>query len=34
MEISELYFKTDTEWREWLHENHNTTKGIYLILDF
>jgi len=31
MEISELYFKTDTEWREWLHENHNTTKGIYLI---
>ena len=31
MEIPELYFKTDTEWREWLHKNHNTEKGIYLI---
>jgi len=31
MEIPELYFKTDVEWRNWLHENHNTTKSIYLI---
>jgi len=31
MNLPELYFKTDTEWREWLHENHRTTKGIYLI---
>ncbi|MBT0608873.1 YdeI/OmpD-associated family protein [Aequorivita echinoideorum] len=29
----ELYFKTDAEWREWLHENHQThTEGVYLIL--
>ncbi|MEC4003681.1 YdeI/OmpD-associated family protein [Flavobacterium sp. SUN052] len=26
-----LYFKNDQEWREWLHENHNSSKGIYLI---
>lgn len=31
MEIPELYFKTDTEWRTWLHKNHSTTKGVYLI---
>ncbi|REG87301.1 YdeI/OmpD-associated family protein [Winogradskyella sediminis] len=31
MEIPELYFKTDTEWREWLHHNHNTVKGVQLI---
>ena len=31
MEIPELYFKTDKEWRKWLHENHDNTKGIYLI---
>ena len=31
MELSEHYFKTDTEWREWLHENHATSKGVYLI---
>ncbi|MFV0541129.1 MAG: YdeI/OmpD-associated family protein, partial [Aestuariibaculum sp.] len=30
-EIKELYFKTDTEWRKWLHENHVVSKGIYLI---
>ncbi|WP_299224561.1 YdeI family protein [uncultured Psychroserpens sp.] len=30
-EIKEYYFKTDTEWRAWLHENHEQTKGIYLI---
>jgi uncharacterized protein YdeI (YjbR/CyaY-like superfamily) len=26
-----LYFKKAQEWREWLHENHNTSKGVYLI---
>ncbi|MDO5969685.1 YdeI/OmpD-associated family protein [Flavivirga aquimarina] len=31
MEIPELYFKTDTEWRDWLHKNHDASKGIYLI---
>ncbi len=31
MEIKELYFKTDTEWRNWLHENHDISKGVYLI---
>ncbi|MFK5879760.1 MAG: YdeI/OmpD-associated family protein [Flavobacteriaceae bacterium] len=28
----QLYFKTDTEWREWLHKNHDSSKGVYLIL--
>ncbi len=32
MEIPELYFKSDLEWRTWLHDNHDTVKGIYLIL--
>lgn len=27
----ELYFKTDTEWRAWLHNNHAKAKGVYLI---
>ncbi|WP_420602184.1 YdeI/OmpD-associated family protein [Flagellimonas sp.] len=27
----ELYFKNDKEWRVWLHENHATTQGIFLI---
>ncbi|WP_179020218.1 YdeI/OmpD-associated family protein [Winogradskyella forsetii] len=31
MELPELYFKTDIEWREWLHNNHNTATGVYLI---
>ncbi len=26
-----LYFKNDTEWREWLHEHHADSKGVYLI---
>ncbi|MFK7780993.1 YdeI family protein [Psychroserpens sp.] len=30
-EIKEYYFKTDVEWRKWLHNNHNTSVGIYLI---
>jgi len=31
MDYPELYFKTEIEWRSWLHENHKTNKGIYLI---
>jgi uncharacterized protein YdeI (YjbR/CyaY-like superfamily) len=31
MERSELYFKTDIQWREWLHKNHTQPEGIYLI---
>ena len=31
MEIPELYFKTDIEWRNWLHKNYDIEKGIYLI---
>lgn len=27
----EYYFKTDKEWREWLHVNHSNSDGIYLI---
>ena len=27
----ELYFKTDIEWRKWLHNNHENDDGIYLI---
>lgn len=27
----EIYFKTDTEWRSWLSENHASSDGIYLI---
>ncbi|NRD19712.1 YdeI/OmpD-associated family protein [Winogradskyella eckloniae] len=30
-DIKELYFKTDTEWRDWLHQNHKSENGIYLI---
>ena len=26
-----LYFKNDQEWREWLHVNHHTSKGVYVI---
>ncbi len=25
------YFKTASEWRKWLHENHNKSTGVYLI---
>ena len=28
----EIYFKNRKEWREWLLENHNLSKGLYLIL--
>jgi len=27
----EIYFKNRKEWRKWLLENHNLSKGIYLI---
>ncbi|MEL6483541.1 MAG: YdeI/OmpD-associated family protein [Bacteroidota bacterium] len=27
----EHYFKNDNEWRAWLHENHSSSQGIYLI---
>ena len=26
-----LYFKNAQEWRNWLHENHHLSKGVYLI---
>jgi uncharacterized protein YdeI (YjbR/CyaY-like superfamily) len=30
-EKEHLYFKNDNEWRNWLHENHDTSIGVYLI---
>lgn len=30
-EMPMLYFKTDSEWRNWLHQNHDKEKGVYLI---
>lgn len=30
-ELEEHYFKSDNEWREWLHNNHHISKGVYLI---
>jgi uncharacterized protein YdeI (YjbR/CyaY-like superfamily) len=26
-----LYFKNTKEWRDWLNENHHSSKGVYLI---
>lgn len=26
-----LYFKNAEEWRDWLHQNHHSSKGVYLI---
>ncbi|MFV5692754.1 YdeI/OmpD-associated family protein [Flavobacterium sp. LT1R49] len=26
-----LYFKNTEEWRDWLHQNHHSSKGVYLI---
>lgn len=26
-----LYFKNAAEWREWLHQNHDSSTGLYLI---
>jgi len=31
LDLEEHYFKSDKEWRHWLHENHSTSKGVYLI---
>jgi len=28
---AEHYFENDQKWREWLHKNHRTSNGIYLI---
>lgn len=28
----QLYFPTDSEWRNWLHDNHTSSAGVYLIL--
>lgn len=30
-DIPELYFKAPAEWRDWLNENHDQSKGVYLI---
>lgn len=30
-ELEEHYFKSDSEWRQWLHDNHADSKGVYLI---
>ncbi|WP_299120092.1 YdeI/OmpD-associated family protein [uncultured Tenacibaculum sp.] len=30
--IPQHYFKTDTEWRKWLLENHDKSTGVHLIL--
>lgn len=29
--FEELYFKDDGEWRNWLHDHHTISNGIYLI---
>ena len=31
MEKEQLYFKNNKEWRDWLHENHHSSKGVHLI---
>ncbi len=31
-EKPELYFTTDTDWYDWLLKNHETSKGVYIIL--
>lgn len=30
-EKEHLYFKNAQEWREWLHDNHHSSNGVYLI---
>lgn len=30
-EKEHLYFQNHNQWREWLHENHHSSKGVYLI---
>ncbi|MBC8768927.1 YdeI/OmpD-associated family protein [Arenibacter sp. BSSL-BM3] len=29
--IEEFYFKTDSEWRDWLHDHHASSSGVHLI---
>lgn len=29
--MTEIYFKNESEWRQWLSENHHISSGIYLI---
>jgi len=31
MDYPELYFSTDTDFRAWLHQNHDKCQGVYLI---
>lgn len=31
MSFPEIYFRTDSEWRDWLHNNYKTSVGVYLI---
>lgn len=31
MTKTQLFFKTDIEWREWLIDHHHESKGVYLI---
>lgn len=31
MDIPELYFERDVEWYDWLLQNHNKFKGVFLI---
>ncbi len=31
MELQELYFHEDVKWYDWLSQNHQTSKGVYLI---
>ena len=30
-EKQEIYFQTASEWRDWLHQHHANSKGVYLI---
>lgn len=30
-EKEHFYFKNEKEWRDWLHENHQSSNGVYLI---
>jgi len=30
-EKPELFFERDTDWYDWLQQNHNSSKGVYLI---
>ena len=30
-EKEHLYFKNAQEWRQWLHDNHQLSKGVFLI---